>query len=93
LKTVHCQYLKWTEVLEATGRRKNRFRFRNLFADGRCCQAILGFLSTTDVRWRVGLGRAVEEAQSEASEPELREREVREEEKRLKADEREGVRG
>jgi hypothetical protein len=82
------------EVLQATGRRKNRSRIRDLFADERCSQAILDFLSTTDVGRRVGLDRAVEEAQSEASESELREREAREEDdKRLKAGEQGRVRG
>jgi len=76
------QKILWAEVLQATGSRKNRFRIRGPFGDEQCSQAVLGSLSTTDVGRRVGLDRAVEEAQSEASESELQEREAREEEKR-----------
>ena len=81
----------WAEVLLATGRRKDQFKFRDLFADERCSQAILDFLSTTDVGRRVDLERVVEDAQSELSEAELQERKLREEAKRLEADEQRGV--
>jgi len=51
---------------------QSRFKIRNLFTDGRCSQAVLDFLATTDV------GRLVpaeEDAGSEVSEWERRERE------------------
>jgi len=57
-------------VLLVTGR-KNRFKIRDLFADERCSQAILNFLSTTDVGRRVGLERVLEDVWSEVSEAEL----------------------
>jgi len=58
-------------VLKESGRKKSQCKIRDLFADGRCSRAGLDFLSTTDV------GRLVPaegDAQSEASEWELRER-------------------
>jgi len=39
----------WAEVLKETRRRKRRFAVRDLLADGRCGQAVLDFLPTTDV--------------------------------------------
>jgi hypothetical protein len=39
----------WAEVRRETGRGKDRFKIRDLFADERHSQAILNFLSTTDV--------------------------------------------
>jgi len=45
----------WTEARRETGRAKDRFRIRDLFADERCSQAILDFLST--------FGTSVEEEQ------------------------------
>jgi hypothetical protein len=62
---------------------ESRWKVRDLLADGRCSRAVLDFLSTTDV------GRLVpveEDAQSEASEWELRERREREEERREEAE-------
>jgi hypothetical protein len=40
------QKILWAED---TGRGKDRFKIRDLFADERCNQAVLDFLSTTDV--------------------------------------------
>ena len=77
----------WAEVLKETGRRKHRFTVRDLLADGRCSQAVLDSLSTTDV------GRLVpaeEDGGSEVSEwerRERRERREREEERRAEAEE------
>jgi len=73
------QNILWAEVLKETKRWKSRWTVRDLLADGRCGQAVLDFLSSTDV------GRLVpplEEADagSEVSEWELRERREREEE-------------
>ena len=74
----------WEKVKKETGRWKSRWKIRDLFADPRCSQAILGFLASTQV-----VGRRVptpeeeeEDAQSEASEWDLREREERNEERR-----------
>jgi len=60
LKTGHC----------LTGRWKERWKVRDLLADGRCSQAVLDFLSSTDVGRRVP---AKDEAVSEVSEAEVRE--------------------
>jgi len=59
---------EWRE----TGRWKSRWKIRDLLADGWCSQAVLDFLSATDVGRRVP---AEEDAESEASEWELRKRE------------------
>jgi hypothetical protein len=48
-------------VRRKTGRGKNRFKIRDLFADERCTRAILDFLRTTEVRWRVEADREQEE--------------------------------
>jgi len=66
-------------VSGSTKRWKSRWTVRDLLGDGRCVQAVLVFLSSTDV------GRLVPpleegDAGSEASEWELRERWEREEE-------------
>jgi len=66
------QKILWEEVQEESGRGKSRFKFRDLLADGRCSQAALDFLSTTDVG---RLDPAEEDAGSEVSEQERRERE------------------
>jgi len=78
------QKILWAEVRNETGRWKSRWRIRDLFADKRCSQAVLDFLTSTDV------GKVVpaveEDAGSEASEWELRERMEREEERRTEAE-------
>jgi len=64
------QKILWAEVREGSGRGKSQCKIRDLLADGRCSQAVLDFLSTTDV------GRLVlaeEDAGSEVSEWERRE--------------------
>jgi hypothetical protein len=65
----------WAEVRRETGRGKNRFKFRDLFADERCTQPILDFLRTTELGRRTGpdkasgkLDGAREEAHSEDTE-------------------------
>jgi len=51
----HCkewksqQKILWAEVRKETGRGKDRFTIRDLFADERCTSAILDFLRTTKV--------------------------------------------
>jgi hypothetical protein len=44
----------WAEVRRETGREKNRFKIRDLFADERCSRPILDFLGTTEVGRRTG---------------------------------------
>jgi len=71
-------------VLNESGRVKHRFVIRNLLADKRCSQAVLEFLSTTDV------GRLVwteEDARSETTKWELRELRERGDERRAEAEE------
>jgi hypothetical protein len=68
------QKILWVAVKKQTGRGKGRFKTRDLFADSRCSQAILEFLSNTDVGRRAGSGRAEEDAESDASRGEIWER-------------------
>jgi len=67
------QKILWAEVRKETGGWQSRWKIRDLFADLRCSQAVLDFLSATDVR---SLAPAAEEdgTGSGASEWELRER-------------------
>jgi ribonuclease HI len=44
----------WAEVRRETGRGKNRFTIRDLFADERCTRPILEFLRSTEVGRRTG---------------------------------------
>jgi hypothetical protein len=76
----------WAEVRKETGRWKSRWKIKDLLADERRSRAVLDFLSTTDVGRRVP-SPAGEDAQSEASEWEIRERREREEERRVEAEE------
>ena len=55
-------------MTKQTGRGKNRFKIRDLFADERCSQAILGFLSATDVGRTAGSERAGDDVMSEVPE-------------------------
>jgi hypothetical protein len=48
------QKILWAEVRKGTGRGKNRFKIRDLFADEWCTQPILEFLRTTEVGRRIG---------------------------------------
>jgi len=78
------QKILWAEALKETERWKSRWTVRDLLADGRCGQAVLDFLSSTDV------GRLVpplEEriAGSQVPEWELRERRERDEEREAEA--------
>ena len=78
------QKVLWAEVRKGSGRGKDRFTIRDLLADGRCSQAVLDFLATTDVG---RLDPAEEDAGSEVPEWELRERRERDEEMRAEAEE------
>jgi len=77
------QKVLWAEAQKETGRGKSRWKIRDLLADERCGQAVLDFLSSTDVG---GIVPPLEEsdAGSAVSEWELRgqgeEREVEAEE-------------
>jgi len=64
----------------------------DLLADERCVQAVLAFLSSTDVG-RLVPPLEVEDAGSEASEWELRERQEREEERSVEAEELGAIEG
>jgi len=80
-----CSRRLWAEVLKETKRWKSRWTVLDLLADGRCGQAVLDFLSSTDV------GRLVPpleegDAGSEVSEWELRERRERQEEREGEAE-------
>jgi len=57
-------------VWKETGKGKDRWKIRDLLADERYGQAVLDFLSTTDMGRR---GPAEDDAVSEMSEAELRE--------------------
>jgi len=72
------QKILWAEVRKETGMWKSRWKLRDLLADERCSQAVLDFLTATEVGRRV---LAEEDAGSEASEWELRERREWEEER------------
>jgi len=82
------QKVLWKEVWKETGRGRGRWKAHELFADPRCSQAVLNFLSSTEVGKTVP---AVEEgAESEASEGELRERAELEAERRAEEPDTEG---
>jgi len=77
----------WAEAQKETGKRKSWWKIRDLLADGKCGQAVLDFLTSTDV------GRLVpplekNDTGSQVSEWELRERREREEEWEAEAEER-----
>jgi len=65
------QKILWAEVWKETGRWKSQWKIRDLLADERCGQAVLDFLSTTDVGRRVP--DEEEDAVSAVSELEVRE--------------------
>ena len=72
----------WKEVWKETGKGRGRWKAHELFADPRCSQAVLDFLSSTDVGKTVPAVEVEGDAGSEASEWELRERAEREAERR-----------
>jgi len=47
----------WVEIRKKTGKPKRRWNMAKLFADARCCEAILAFLGKTEV----GLKRRCDE--------------------------------
>jgi hypothetical protein len=84
-KTVPAGRLNRRRCGPRFARGKDWFKIRDL-ADDRCSQAVLDFLSTTDVG-RLVPAPAEEDAQSEASEWEFQERREKEEERRQEAEE------
>jgi len=74
------QKVLWKEVWKETGRGRSWFPIQDHLADDRCSRAVLDFLSTMDVG-RLAPAPVEEDAQSEASEWEVRERREREEER------------
>jgi len=69
----------WKEVWKETGRGKRWWKAPELFADRRCGQVVLDFLSSTDVGKIVPTAEVEDNVESEASEGELRDRREREE--------------
>jgi len=67
------QKILWAEVKKETERWKDRWKVRDLLADGRCSRAVLDFLSATYVGRRVP-AEAEDDAVSAVSELELQER-------------------
>jgi len=76
----------WAEVLKETRRRKSRWTVRDLLADERCGQAVLDFLSSTDVGRLVPPLKEGDDAGNGVSEWELRERRERQEEREGEAE-------
>jgi len=75
----------WKEVYKETGRGRERWKAHQLFAEVGCSQAVLDFLSSTDVG-RIVPAVEVDDAESEALEWELRECQELEEERRAEAE-------
>jgi len=84
------QKVLWKEVWKETGKGRRWWKAHELFAEPGCSQAVLNFLSSTDVGKIVLAMEAVEDTASEASEWELRERMEREEERRAEELDAEG---
>jgi len=57
----------WAELKRETGKRKDRWKVRDILADKRCVQAVLDFLATTDVG-RLALPLVEDDAVSAVSE-------------------------
>ena len=73
-------------MLKETKRWKSRWTVRDLLADERCGQAVLDFLSSTDVGRLVSPLKKDDDAGSEVTEWELRERRERQEEREGEAE-------
>ena len=79
------QKILWGEVKKETGKWKSRWKIQDLLADGRCSQAVLDFLTSTDVGRIVPTVEVDADAGSDVSEWELRERREREGEREEEA--------
>jgi len=77
------QKILLAEVQKETGRWKSRWKIQDLFADPRCSQTVLDFLSSTEVGKIVPAVEEEDDVGSETSEWELRERQEREEKRRV----------
>jgi len=66
------QKIMWAEIRKKTGKGKNRFTIRGLFADVQCTGAILDFLRTTKVGARVGPWELPPEPTGEREEGDIR---------------------
>jgi len=75
----------WEEVWKETGKGRERWKVHELFAERTCSQALLDFLSSTDIG-KIVPAEEGDDAESEASEWELRERAEQEEERRVEAE-------
>ena len=74
------QKVLWEEVQKETGKGTERWKVHELFEEVECSQAVLDFLSSTEVGKIVPGESRDEDAESKASQWELRERTEREEE-------------
>ena len=74
------QKILWAEVQKEIGRWKSRWKIRDRLADRRCGQAVLDFLSSTDV------GRLVPPLEERDSASEVSEWERREQEEEREAE-------
>jgi len=72
-------------VWKETGKRRERWKVHELFAELTCSQALLDFLSSTDIG-KIVPAEEGDNAESEASEWELRERAEQEEERMVEAE-------
>jgi len=73
----------WEEVWKKAGRGRWRWKAHELFAEQSCSQAVLDFLSVTEVGKTVPAQEREDDVESAASVWELRERAEREEEKKV----------
>jgi len=75
----------WEEVWKETGKGRKWWKVHELFAERRCSQVLLDFLSSTDIG-KIVPAEEGDDAESEASEWELWERAEQEEERRVEAE-------
>ena len=75
----------WEEVWKETGKGRERWKVHEHFAERTCSQALLDFLSSTDIG-KIVPAEEGDNAESEASEWKLRERAEQEEERRVEAE-------
>jgi len=75
----------WEEVSKETGKGRERWKVHELFTEWTCSQALLDFLSLTDIGKIVPVEEG-NDVESEVSEWELRKRAEQEEERRVEAE-------
>ena len=76
----------WEEVWKETRKGREWWKVHELFAERTCSQALLDFLSSTDIGKIMPADPEGDDAESEASEWELRERAEQEEERRVEVE-------